>query len=71
MMNKAEQEEIDDLANMLCYERIKHSPLWHQLDNDVIDAKAGEMATAIKARLETLIEAAEALPLFGEVKEVA
>lgn len=58
-MNKAEQEEIDDLATTLAYERIKFSGLWNALENHQIDAKANEIAAKVKAHLETLIEKEE------------
>ena len=59
-MTTDEQQDINDLANELCYERIKFSPLWDSLkSNGGIDAKARDFAALIQLRLEELIEKAE------------
>jgi hypothetical protein len=59
-MNTEEQKEINDLANELAYERIKFSPLWNQLENDQIDAKASDFANLLRLHLEELMDKAEA-----------
>lgn len=61
-MNKAEQEEIDELANDLAYQRLKFSALWNHPEiksNGDIDAKASAMAIKLKAHLEQLVKEAE------------
>ena len=58
-MNKAEQEEIDALANDLAYNRIKFSRLWRELSNEEIDARATDFANLLKLHLEELIGNAE------------